>query len=99
MQESSSSTSELPPKQRKRKSSEQPQPISNGSNWKQNVPLQGQVRDLVLAVLEEAQKQLNTELQGGWYAARANPDGFKARRLGMEEYRLRVIALLTRPAA
>lgn len=53
---------------------------------------------MVLDVLAEAERQLNAELQSGWYAARANPDAFKARRLGVEEYRLRVTALLTRKA-
>lgn len=53
---------------------------------------------MVLAVLAEAERQLNAELSAGWYAARSNPDGFKARRQGVEDFRLRVTALLTRKA-
>lgn len=50
----------------------------------------------MLAVLDEAERQLNTELMNGWFAARANPEGFRARRKGVEDYKLRVKALLTR---
>jgi len=52
----------------------------------------------VLWLLEEAERQLNAELLAGWFAARANPDAFQARRKGVEEYKLRVKALLTRPS-
>lgn len=96
MPESSSSTSESRPKPKRPRSSAPPPPNSSGSSWKQSVPLPAETRAVVLEVLAEAERQLNQELQAGWYAARANPDAFKARRLGVEEYRLRVTALLTR---
>ena len=60
------------------------------------MPLTGELRAVVLAVLAKAVEQLDDELRGSWYTARANPDAFKAHRKGVEDLRLRFTALLTR---
>jgi hypothetical protein len=49
----------------------------------------------VLAVLVKAEQQLNEDAMKGWFQARANPEGFKAYRRGVEAMRLRAVALLT----
>lgn len=50
---------------------------------------------MVLAALDEAERQLNQGLFNSWHTCRADPEAFRARRKGVEEMKLRAIALLT----
>lgn len=61
-----------------------------------SLPLPPELAALLLKVMAEAEQQLNQELMAGWWAARSDPNAFRARRQGIEEFRLRVQALLTR---
>lgn len=48
-----------------------------------------------MATLDRAEQQLNEALMKSWFNARNNPEGARARRLGIQDMKLRVIALLT----
>jgi hypothetical protein len=60
------------------------------------MPLPEPVRTAVLAVLAEAEKQLNDELMRSWYTSKADPEAARIRRQGVADMRLRATALLTR---
>lgn len=59
------------------------------------MPLQEPVRSMVLAALDEAERQLNQGLFNSWHTCRSDPAAFRARRQGVEEMKLRAIAILT----
>jgi len=51
---------------------------------------------VALGALELAFQQLNAEAMASWFAARANPEAWKAYRRGAEALKLRASAILTR---
>jgi hypothetical protein len=51
---------------------------------------------VVIDVLVEAERQLNSELLNSWFGARTNPEAWQSHRKGVEAMRLRAQALLTR---
>jgi hypothetical protein len=48
-----------------------------------------------MAVLKEAEDQLNQMLFKGWHRLKTNPDSVKAERRGVENMRLRTERILT----
>lgn len=57
------------------------------------------LRESVIELLKEAERQLNEELFKSWHLARSNPDVWKAKRQGAEDFRLRATRLLDGDAA
>ena len=74
-----------------------PQPLtSSESSLRADTRLQpGPVREMVLAALEQAERELNQTLFASWHRVRTNPESIQAERRGVEAMKLRAIALLT----